>query len=667
MKKSFCLLPVICLVFFSGILQQVSANDAAYLQRQADYRTTALSNFGPDAITIQAYQGVPVDSAALHNLLNGLQTNETADFAMVKLVRVLFLSQGQYDTTIMKVVNKVPFWLTKSDTVRGYWSENHMIQWMSSDWLLHEKFGKPVDANLDYRLRHYLHLKVDYGFYEFFSSVYGPYCLSGLLNLADFSQDAEIKSLATQAAQRLLKDLLMLTNDKGVFFPTSGRNYYPKFETPYGQNHNNLIYLLTGFGEVPSNSSHAGGFLATSTLPVDTITNSWVAYLDTIYHIGHTLDSGFILNSGLAHLDKTLFQWSSGAYFHPEVAGETAQLLTDSNIWHHVDFAPFRQFSTLSIPTIIWLSNGITVASKSSVLCGQDAVIYKHKTITLSSLKDFWKGKLGYQQFPCVANVGTTAVFTASGIVYENWGDRAEGNANEHLPNVTQKKNVALIMYRPEEYSALLPFQNPEVALHFKAADYDEVTTDSMWIIGRQAQNYVAARRFCKDSINNVPACSMDHGQAWAIVVGDSALYGSFNNFKGLIHQSQFEQRWYLDTTNNQSVYYAKLVFDTVTVDYAWAVDTTISTGIGNIPLVKNGFSIFPNPATGLVTLDLSGFANQQVKISAVNGMGQQLYTEKTISAGNKTIDTDTWPAGLYMLTIETPQVRYTNRLIKKE
>src|SRR5690606_26438907 len=102
---------------------------------------------------------------------------------------------------------------------------NHMIMWMSSDWLLHERYGKTIDGNLRNRLVHYLEMKIQYGFYEFFSSTYAPYAFSGLVNLADFSQDVQIKNLATQAAQKLLSDILLLTNDKGVFYPVAGRNY----------------------------------------------------------------------------------------------------------------------------------------------------------------------------------------------------------------------------------------------------------------------------------------------------------------------------------------------------------------------------------------------------------------------------------------------------------
>ena len=231
------------------IFQNLSiANDVIYTQRQQSYNDVALANVNSDVITIQAYKGVPVDAAILNTILVNLTTRSTADFDIVKLIRVLEFSHGEYDSLILPVLRPLPFWLEKNEDNREYWSENHMIMWMSSDWLMHEKYGKVIDSTLDKRLRHYLRLKIQYGFYEFFSSTYMPFCLAGLLNLADFSQDAEIKDLATQAAQLLLKDLMKLTNDKGVFFPTAGRNYPGKYESAYGQNHNGLVYLLTGFG-----------------------------------------------------------------------------------------------------------------------------------------------------------------------------------------------------------------------------------------------------------------------------------------------------------------------------------------------------------------------------------------------------------------------------------
>ena len=250
----------------------------------------------------------------------------------------------QYDSLILPVLNGVPYWINYGDTTRVFWSENHMSMWMSSDWLLHERYGKAVDTNLRKRLVHYLQLKIQYGFYEFYSTVYNPYCLSGLLNLADFAQDTEIQTLAAQAAQRLMIELLRPVNDQGVIYPTAGRNYDDKYESPYGQNHNHLIYLLTGLSPQPDFAMHSAAFLASSTIDVDTVIASWTPVLDTVYVIGHTIQTGLALNDSMSSVDSIIFGWSAGEYFDPLLALASFNLLTDSNMWHHPDFSCFLRF-----------------------------------------------------------------------------------------------------------------------------------------------------------------------------------------------------------------------------------------------------------------------------------------------------------------------------------
>jgi len=646
-----------------------SSQNPAFEQRRTNYIDTALSNFTPDAITLQAYRGVPVDTATLHSMVSDLQTHEVSDFDIVKLIRVLFFTNGAYDTLIIPPLIQVPFWLRKNDSLNCYWSENHMIMWMSSDWLLHQRYGKAIDSTLDKRLRHYLRLKIRYGFYEFFSSVYAPYCLSGLLNLVDFSQDIEIKTLATQAAQRLLKDLLMLTNDKGVFYPAAGRNYFGKYATPYGQNHSNLIYLLTGFGQAPSSASHAGGFLASSTLPVDDVINSWTPYLDTLYHIGHSIDSGFIINRSMYSVDRIIFQWSAGEYFHPSVAVESATLLRDSNLWNHVDFAPLHMLSSFPIPSILSLTEQFPSISTSSVICGQDVAIFKHKSITLSSIQDFWKGRLGYQQMPCVANIGTTAVLTASGIVESDWNNRSESGNNQHLPYVKQKKNVALLMYRPEPKPAFLNYNNPEVALRWMDNEFNEVINDSLWVIGRQDQNYIGVRKSCNGTINGIRACNLPNGQSWVFIVGDSAMYGGFTNFRNIIGNSHFEERWYYDSLASQSVYYAKIVIDTITIEYAWGVDSINTTGIHHNEKENQGLVIFPNPTTTDATLNLTSFLNQPATITMTNILGQEVYKEtiSNVSVVEKRISLKDQNNGIYIIRIENNRQRFSGKIIRNE
>lgn len=651
--------------------QSYAANNAVYEQRRLDYIDSCLASGGGARIVLQAYKGVPVDTNLLNAKLASIIAKSTSDFDIIELIRILYLDSGTYDAQILPVLNSVPYWINNRDTVRNYWSENHMIMWMSSDWLLHERYGKTIDSTLDARLRHYLNLKIQYGFYEFFSSVYAPYCLSGLLNLADFARDAQIKDLATQASQKLLEELLMLTNDKGVFFPAAGRNYPSKYETPYGQNHNNLIYLLTGFGDAPSGASASGAFLASSTLPVDTVIYSWTPKLDTLYHIGHTLDSGFVINSQMSQVDKVVFQWSSGAYFHPAVVSETVQLLIDSNLWDQVDFAILAPLRPIITPgNAAGLSESLGVISKSSVISGQDVAIFKHNSVTLSSVIDFWKGKVGFQQHPCVANVGTTAVYTGSGEVKADWSTRYDNSANVHLPYVQQKKNVALLMYRPEPTPPIIgtDYTFKDVALHWRDADFDEVVNDSSWLLGRQEESYVAVRRSCIGEINTVRACPTIGGQTWVIMVGDSAMYGSFTNFKNIVHQSQFEERWYVDTATSQYVYYSKIQIDTLSIDYAWGIDSIVSS-IENYSDTKSQINIFPNPASDMFTVNVSAFMNQTLSIKILNIVGQEVYSERmaNVTSATKSLNIQNLPQGIYTATFENGQQYFSAKLIKKD
>ncbi len=664
-KRSFRL-------FFLLVCLSLNAwsNNAAYLSRQQQLIDSTLQNSGPSGITLilQAYRNIPIDTANLNSRLVG---GPGDDFSIIQWVRFLCLTNGRYDQTILPVLYSVPYWITNGATTRGYWSENHMIMWMSSDWLLHEKFGKPVDSCLRKRLVHYLDLKINYGFYEFLSSTYSPFTLSGLLNLADFSQDPEISTKAAVAARKLLHAMLLPTTDLGIYYSTSGRGYPEVFENAYGRSISYVIYLLTGFGPVPSSISIAGSFLATSSLEVDSVINAYSSQVDTVLHIGHSLDSGFVINSGMSAIDKTVFQWSSGSYFHPLVVSETVQLLSDSNMWNHTDFRIFSVLAPYVTPQDApVVAESLGSISKSSVICREDVAIFKHHEVALSSALDLWKGKVGFQQYPCVAAVGTASVYTASGEVKPDWNQRNRNNANIHLPYVMQKKNVALMMYRPEPVNPLVgtAFSFKDVALHFKDSEFDEVTDNGLWLIGRQSNNYVAVKRNCIGTINGLRACPSSAGQAWALVVGDSAMYGGFNAFQTAVQQSRFEERWYFDSLSRQTVYYAKVVFDSTSIEHAWGVDSIVAS---DGPAIQKAGSLrlYPNPATDLLIIGTEGLNGKLQSCSVFNALGQKLAIEDAFSFEGSawTLNCSPLSPGLYELQIKTETGSYSSRFIKRE
>ena len=290
--------------------------------------------------------------------------------------------------------------------------------------------------------------------------------------------------------------------------------------------------------------------------------------------------------------------------------------------------------------------------------------MFKNNSVTLSSAQDFWKGKVGYQQQPCAANVGRTAVLTASGKVKAVWEDRSDNNLNNDLPYVKQKKNVALLMYRPESKLPILSYSNPEVSLFWKDADFSQTVEDSLWLLGRVDESYVAVRRYCIDTMNGIRMCPVAEGQSWVIMVGDSSMYGSFSNFQNVVHQSQFEDQWYYDSAGAQYVYYAKIEVDTISIDYAWGVDSVVNSAIND--LSDAVFGLYPNPTNGMVTVDVSNIQSSKLTIKVTDLVGREVYSAgRDMMVKTTYINTESWPAGTYVVTITTDSGRNTRRLIK--
>lgn len=644
----------------SMVMLSISVFGQNFEARRAQYTDSALTNFNSNSMCIEAYESVTVTQSELDSIYDVIETKTTIDFQIVKLIRVMMLGGGAYDSQIIPQLNQVPYWINHSDTVRGYWSENHMIMWMSSDWIMHEYTGRAIDATLEQRLKHYLNLKIDYGYYEYFSNTYAPYSLSGLLNLADFAQDQEIKNLAIAASKRLMKDLLMVTNDQGVFYPVAGRSYPGKYMSAHGQNHSSLIWLLTGLGPAPSHASHAGAFLATTSVEFSEVSDSWTSTLDTLYSFGHTLQEGYVINENLSPLDRTIFQWSSGTYFHPEVVMETVNLLNDSAMWHHVDFDLINTFAGFPVEQYPSITEGLSAVTYTNNT-NASVSIFKNGPVTLSSNEDFFKGKVGFQQWPVCANSGTSAVFTASGRVEENWKDRNSDNANYHLPYVDQSHNVALIMYRPEELSPVVPFSNKDVALYWVDSVYDEIVEDGMWLIGRENDGYVAVRRSCTGEIDGVRACETNAGQSWVIVVGNEDMYGSFANFQSTISASQFVEEW-LVTLNGDSTYHASIQMNTIFIEHFW--DPLEYVGIEE-QATENPIKVWPNPVDDVLNMDFS-FVQDPLEVTIVDLAGREIFrfiqNEK-----ERTINISTWPAGMYFLNATgSTGKRFSAKILKQ-
>ncbi|MCO5249251.1 MAG: T9SS type A sorting domain-containing protein [Chitinophagales bacterium] len=669
----------ISLLFITAITNILSAgelvfNQETYNNRLKEYRRNAIENFNGNAIPIQAYLGQEVDRSTLNDIIENMPTNGEFDFKLVQLVRILFFSHGEYDNLILPAIDTIPLWLTPNEDTRVYWSENHAMMWLSSAWLLKEKYGIDKDPDLRKKIVHDLDLKIDYGYYEFFSSVYFPYTLSALLNLVDFSKDREIHDKAVLATDRLLTEILLLVNNKGVFFPATARNYRNYYENAYGNNHNHLIYLLTGMGEKPEKATHAAAFLATSTYDVQKVVESWSSTENLILKNGHSISDIGKINQDLSLVDRVVFQWSGGAFFHPKVALETAQLLNDYNLWGHEEFKDFREFKNIPLNLAPILSEVASSISYSSVNTQANIAIFKNKGVTLSSIQNFWKGKAGYQQWPWSAAVDDIAVNAQTGDATQPLGEHSI-TVNSTLPYIQQKDNLALIMYRPHKSLKLFGRDKHDVVLMWDNDNFDEYREVGKWIVGRRGNSYIGVLRHCTDIINSTYFCDDQDGQLWACIVGNQDMYGSFENFVDKIRHSQYQEKWNYVFDKAEWHYYGMVKVDDIKLDYDWVEGLTEKPDDPKTdPLVTSvkshtlepSLNLYPNPAKDVIKIDLSILNSQgNIKLSIINDIGKTVFSQElSPSYSLYEVSTQNFSPGIYFLYVETSDGTVSQKLI---
>ena len=121
------------------------------------------------------------------------------------------LTNYSFTEIFRPLVEAIPFWMNVGEDLRVYWSENHMIMWASVALLMNEHYGTPLpDPNFRRRIVKLLEIKRDFGYYEFFSTTYLRFSFGGLANIAEFSFDPELRLLATQAIDRMVRDLVLV-------------------------------------------------------------------------------------------------------------------------------------------------------------------------------------------------------------------------------------------------------------------------------------------------------------------------------------------------------------------------------------------------------------------------------------------------------------------------
>ena len=555
-----------------------------------DFRGTERVNGRDPSLPLWPAAGMPLPDGSLDRVLCRITCDKltTGDMDLAQLVRVLYLASGG-TTTPGEIVNDLQndivvglqdqyvqsnllFWLQEGERHSCYWTENHIILWLSATYLLEPWLTPDTDddafINVENRLQHFLQTKLTYGFYEFFSTNYHPFTAAALLNLVDFAPPGEIQSLAEQVLKRLLEEWLLMTTDEGSFYPVAGRNFDHRYLTPPFLS---IIWFLTGTGQPLDGDAwrgdYVGAFLATSKMDLEPVAAKWIPVVDTKLTLGHSIEDHDKVHRQLNTVDRILFQWSAGGYLHPETVRDTSSLIEAYDLADHVLWEDYDSVIDLPSDTLAALAERLPGNTHGTDLSGAKVTIHRNRGVALYSLQDFQVGFRSGEQWPWVATVGDIAVWTQAGVTGDCFIPDLGNVANIHLPDVRQDSNVALITYRPA-FDVAFPSQilstlnalnidlgddfnldyKTQVALHFPFERFDQVTYIKNWILGQKNDSYIAVWRHsldrkkckgkavCQDYYFSNPQVGMRE-QAWAVVVGNDRTHGSFTNFSNTVEK----------------------------------------------------------------------------------------------------------------------------------
>ncbi len=568
-------------------------------KRRQNYISLNKDNTKNDySIVLKIYNNENVSQSALDKLYNSYikekSDNKDTDFVLLLIIRVLYLSINKPQQ--IDIYNKIKvlfadekFWLNKNEENRCYWSENHMICYLSS-WYLWNQYNNTKDDRCDLLIKTWLITKTKYFFYECFSQVYNMYTLNALLNIYDFSSDIEIKNLSNECIKILLKQFSEVINKNGTMYCAAGRTY-DRFKISSDNNNcNKLMYLLTGLSSETSISPIGSFFATTSFLPKEDYITAYHTNYEKVYKISHSEDEFKKIYNNLSLADRTIFQWSAGNYFNPENVDDTVRLMNNYNLWGHKMFNldPYNTILNM-IPKelLVSTSGNFKAFSEGSPLCDINYHIYNHNYYTLTSMENYNRGKLGAQQLSWIANVGGVSVFTQSGSI-STFGDLHEAIGNSHLPCVKQMKNVMLVMYNP--YDLLVNTTSTsklDMTVYLKWGDFDNEyrMVNKSWYFGEKISNNVSSfiaiygsNGITEDASKNI--YNNETLQGWAVIMSDEKEYKNLNSFKNYVLKNANVS--FKEVTSNKtlslikniipssSYYYGKITFQDISFDIKW-------------------------------------------------------------------------------------------------
>jgi hypothetical protein len=454
------------------------------------------------------------------------------------------------------------------------WTENHQVLCHGSDYLVGQMFPDSTFTNdgrtgAEHRdkaraqILRWLNFHARTGPAEWDAVPYYNMDIAGLLNLVEFSVDAEVQVRATMMVDLLLFDMAV-NSFYGQMGTSHGRAYAQNILTASGDSLLNLQTLVFGCGRLQT-IDMASTMLVTGrryTVPpvLEAIGLDMPEELINLERHSIPLTAEAATEYGLSLTDVKDFElwWGMGAFSNANVINMTYDTIDKYHLWNYPMFHPLKLIGKVLRPfgLLPLASRLLNPDSNGALMSEVNKVTYRTPDATLSTAQDYRPGGKGYQQHIWQATLGPYAViFVTNPGSSDHLGGPGYWMSNGRMPRNAQYRNVLVSIYRIEHHL-------PSGGLHtgpygfthayFPKCAFDEVSERKTaigggWTFGRVGDGYVAHYSHLPFEWTtsgpeaNQEIIAQGHENIWICQVGRKKTDGSFQSFVEQISQAAID------------------------------------------------------------------------------------------------------------------------------
>ncbi len=441
---------------------------------------------------------------------------DMSDFRLVSLVRILYEFEDRipeaYRQKILQVLLDFRYWWDEpGENSMCYWSENHQILFLTAEYLLGQKYPDQTFTNSGMtglahaqkaktKILDWLEMRWNYGFTEFYSSVYYKEDIGALINLVDYAADKDVAVKAQMILDLLMYDVA--AQSFGIAFTSvSGRAYTGYRKGGRGTSLSGITDYYWGSGkEIKPHLMY--GMMVTKKYELPPVIKA-IAKDTSVVVIKQSngLDFSELKAEGYYGTDdrSMMMLWGMEGFSNPEIIQHSLSHIQNHNMFSN-EFV--HGMKVLDFQLIRWLNLAPTISrilnpqSNGAAIQRANTYTYKTPDYSIYSVQNHYPGDYASQHHVFGMNVKDHfSIFHTHPAVEK---DAKVHSPNYwvgygHLPHVAQNKNISLTIYNiPEQKSTLEMALLDYTHAWFPDEKFDEVYIEGSYAFGRKENTYCA-------------------------------------------------------------------------------------------------------------------------------------------------------------------------------